>query len=641
MIRDFIFSFFSNAQFTFNLLIAIGARILFGWSKLSYKGNNHEDDTKVRCISLPTFLLDRIDSLHPDVRITMKQILKDKLESLSDEALIKICRQLEFWHLNGELNLEEMTNLTQRLVDQSLWYRDLIDKSASSELSEFKVPTTRFGKTELQISLVTCGCMRFQNTWMMDFVPLLRPNRTHVLKGYPQENIKNCLRSCFALGINHVETARFYGTSEYQIVEALYELIEEGKVKRTDFIFQTKIGAMNKKNFLKFWNQSWSNIEKKLGYIDLFSLHCIAEVDDALYESLDICEDLKKKGKIRHIGFSTHGTSQKIMDLINTERFEYVNLHEHYFGSYHGSGTPDTKEGEGNLACVKRALELDMGVFQISPMDKGGKLYRPSKEVALLIGKDLTPIGFALLFAWKKVGFHTSSVGLARPSDLDEVMGAVRMMNLAKQGKIDIDAILDDVIDRLDTHLDEKLGKEWTEKGLLELPTMYDEVTDGIAVGHILWLHNLLMGYGMYEFCRAMYVSLECAEWNKKKSFAENEKKINRANPGRSFDQSVDLTKALENHYNPSLALAKIKELHQYLKGTDDMTEEQQQENGWYKGYNLTVWTEMPGEVDSRSLNEVLLQNLTGGRMGIQNTGPGDSFKAEANQLREAIGSPN
>lgn len=73
-----------------------------------------------------------------------------------------------------------------------------------------------------------------------------------------------------------------------------------------------------------------------------------------------------------------------------------------------------------------------MGVFQISPVDKGGKLYRPSKDVAALVGKDvvgvdggpdvvLTPISFALLYAWKKIGVHTSSIGIARPSDLDEV----------------------------------------------------------------------------------------------------------------------------------------------------------------------------------------------------------------------------
>ena len=197
-------------------------------------------------------------------------------------------------------------------------------------------------------------------------------------------------------------------------------------------------------------------------------------------------------------------------------------MHEHYFGSYHGSGTPDTVGGEGNLACVNRALELDMGVFQISPIDKGGKLFRPSKDCASLIGKDLTPIEFALLYGWKKIGFHTASIGIARPSDLDEVLAASRKMALEEQGEIDVDHLLQVAMDKLETRANERLGKEWVEKGLLNLPSPFDESTDGIAVGHILWLHNLLVSYGMYEYCRDRYSNLVEASWNKKKTFQEN-----------------------------------------------------------------------------------------------------------------------
>lgn len=190
------------------------------------------------------------------------------------------------------------------------------------------------------------------------------------------------------------------------------------------------------------------------------------------------------------------------MSIINTEQFDYINLHYHFFGSYHGSGTSDTLGGEGNYACVKRARELDMGVFQISPVDKGGKLYRPSNICATLVGKDLTPYGFALLYAWTKGGIDTSSVGIARPSDLDEVMGAIRLMNLAKKSKVDLESLLDTAISRLNARAEEELGKEWIEKGLMNLPTCNDESTDGVFVGHILWIYNLLTIYGMYDFCR-------------------------------------------------------------------------------------------------------------------------------------------
>jgi predicted aldo/keto reductase-like oxidoreductase len=120
-----------------------------------------------------------------------------------------------------------------------------------------------------------------------------------------------------------------------------------------------------------------------LEYIDLFSFHCVShddqidcllnEAEDGIYQ---FALDLKKEGSIKHIGFSTHGSAETIMRMINSNKFSYVNIHKHYFGDYHAAGTPDTRGGQGNGAAVKRALELDMGVFQISPFDKGGKLYR-------------------------------------------------------------------------------------------------------------------------------------------------------------------------------------------------------------------------------------------------------------------------
>ena len=145
-------------------------------------------------------------------------------------------------------------------------------------------------------------------------------------------------------------------------------------------------------------------------------------------------------------------------------KFEYINLHYHYFGSYHGSGTMDAHGNEGNFGCVKRALELDMGVFQISPFDKGGKVYRPSKDCALLVGQDLTPMEFVALYAWKKAGMHTSSLGIARPSDLDEVMSAARTMATGQKNGVDVDTLLDTTIERLKNHFEEKVGREWAEK---------------------------------------------------------------------------------------------------------------------------------------------------------------------------------
>ena len=146
------------------------------------------------------------------------------------------------------------------------------------------------------------------------------------------------------------------------------------------------------------------------------------------------------------------------------------------------------------MSAVKRALELDMGVFEISPFDKGGKLYHPSAAVASAVGPEMSPIAFAALHAWK-TGIHTISVGFARPSDLDEVIEAAAIHAKGIDAANLVEA-------RLINLAIERLGKDWYEKGLLNIPSFYDRRTDGIAIGHCLWLHNCLTAYGMLDFSR-------------------------------------------------------------------------------------------------------------------------------------------
>lgn len=59
-----------------------------------------------------------------------------------------------------------------------------------------------------------------------------------------------------------------------------------------------------------------------------------------------------------------------------------------FVGSYHASGTDQREESAdgGNQGNVELAHSLDMGVFCISPNDKGGMLYKPSKvEICWLL----------------------------------------------------------------------------------------------------------------------------------------------------------------------------------------------------------------------------------------------------------------
>jgi hypothetical protein len=195
------------------------------------------------------------------------QVVKCNLDRIPDESLIKITRQLEFWQSQGDMSADELVELTKRLVRAASWRSHMDDDNA------FRVPKRRFGRTEMQMPIITCGGMRIQHTWIPDNIPLLAPSKKKVLAGDSQKNLKDVVECCIKLGLNHFETARLYGTSELQFIDALVSLMEEGTIGREDFIFQTKVfPAKNREEFEKNFNYTWEHASK-LEYIDLFSFH--------------------------------------------------------------------------------------------------------------------------------------------------------------------------------------------------------------------------------------------------------------------------------------------------------------------------------------------------------------------------------
>ena len=106
-------------------------------------------------------------------------------------------------------------------------------------------------------------------------------------------------------------------------------------------------------------------------------------------------------------------------------------------------------------------------------------------------------------------------------------------------------------------------------------------------------------------------------------------------NAGRAYDATVDLSEALVKHYNPPLALKKLKECHSWLNSDATYTDAERKAKGWDRGYNLTVWEEFAGEVIT--IGKVILQAASRGRAGITGTGPTEQSANEASSLRSHI----
>ena len=198
---------------------------------------------------------------------------------------------------------------------------DHIVESQSNDLNRIKVPKRRFGKTNLQVSIVTCGGMRFQETMMPDTIPFLGSRSPVVgfgmsaIKTSCQNNLIATIRRALSIGVNHIETARYYGTSEMQLADALHAMIASGEIKREDFVLQTKLIPNAKlATFITQWEASWSLFEK-LGYIDLLSSHGLTSEKEYKWvfengedSNLPFMQKLVKEGKVKHLGFATHGS---------------------------------------------------------------------------------------------------------------------------------------------------------------------------------------------------------------------------------------------------------------------------------------------------------------------------------------------
>src|SRR4051812_47212853 len=169
----------------------------------------------------------------------------------------------------------------------------------------------RFGRTDLQMPVFSCGGMRFQQSWD-DVAP-------EKVEEAGQRNLEATVLRSLELGINHIETARGYGSSEMQLGYLL------PKLPRDKMIVQTKIAPFETaREFRETFEQSMGYL--KLDHVDLLSLHGINNAELLEWSlrpggCLDAARQFQREGRCRWIGFSTHATTDLIHQAIESDGF--------------------------------------------------------------------------------------------------------------------------------------------------------------------------------------------------------------------------------------------------------------------------------------------------------------------------------
>ncbi len=312
----------------------------------------------------------------------------------------------------------------------------------------------RFGRTQQLMSAFSLGSMRL----------------VHV----PPEQAQATVAAALAAGINHIETAQAYGQAEVLLGEILRKLA----VPRQRLILTTKLTPGERLRERLEGSLRRLQVE----YLDQFAFHGInlpEHLEWVLQEGLPLLRQVQQEGLVRYIGFSTHGSLELILQAIQTSQFDFVNLHHHFFQ-------------QRNAPALEAAAQQDMGVFIISPADKGGMLYRPPQRLRESCAP-FSPLEFAYRFLLADPRIHTLSLGITHPDELQTALAALQDPERWWTEGLQVQ-------ERLHQAEQERLGSSRCAQCYACLPC-----PEGIHIPEVLRLRNLALAHEMTEFAQYRY----------------------------------------------------------------------------------------------------------------------------------------
>lgn len=191
--------------------------------------------------------------------------------------------------------------------------------------------TTRLGRTDMMVTRTSFGALPLQRADMDEAVRILR--------------------RAYDAGITFYDTARMYTDSEEKLGRALSDV-------RGDIVLATKSGATTRAGLTEQLERSLRDL--RTDYVDLLQLHnpgALPDPDDpdSSYAGMLIA---KKKGMIRHIGFTNHRRDLAVAAL-ESGLYETIQYPLSYISS------------DEDLALIDRCREADVGLIAMKALSGG------------------------------------------------------------------------------------------------------------------------------------------------------------------------------------------------------------------------------------------------------------------------------
>lgn len=246
-------------------------------------------------------------------------------------------------------------------------------------------------------------------------------------------------------GVNYFDTAWGYhgGSSEIAMGNVL------SKFPRESYYIATKFPGYDVSNMDKVEEIFEKQLKRlKVDYFDFYLIHNLCEKNvneylDPKFRIYEYLSEQKRRGRIRHLGFSTHGsleTMQRFLDAYG-EGMEFCQLQINYL------------DYKFQLAKEKIEMVTKLGipVFVMEPV-RGGKLATLSPEYMNILNEanpDYTAPEWAFRFIQ---GLPEVKVTLSGMSNFDQLSENIKTFESAKPlNEKEMDALMrvaDDMIDK-------------------------------------------------------------------------------------------------------------------------------------------------------------------------------------------------